>query len=70
MYSSMTGRISSLRLAIPKPGSADSQVIENHWRKRVRVEHTQDRANLPRAGFEDREDHRIPCASVLRLQTS
>jgi hypothetical protein len=34
------------------------------WRKRVRVEHTLDRANLPSAGFEDREDHRIPFASA------
>jgi integrase len=35
-----------------------------NWRKRVRVERTHDRANLPRAGFEDREDHRTPCASA------
>ncbi len=36
------------------------------WRKRVRVEHTHDTAKMPRAGFEDREDHRIPCASAPR----
>jgi hypothetical protein len=34
------------------------------WRKRVRVERTIDRTNLPIAGFEDREDHRTPFASV------
>jgi hypothetical protein len=34
------------------------------WRKRVRVEHTRDIAKMPLAGFEDREDHRIPFASV------
>src|SRR5437868_6213969 len=33
------------------------------WRKRVRVEHTLDTAKVPSAGFEDREDHRIPFAS-------
>jgi len=33
----------------------------------VRVEHTQDIAKMPRAGFEDREDHRIPCASAFSL---
>jgi len=31
----------------------------------VRVEHTLDTAKVPSAGFEDREDHRIPFASVL-----
>ena len=35
------------------------------WRKRVGVEPTGDRKNLPPAGFEDREDHRTPCASVM-----
>jgi hypothetical protein len=35
------------------------------WRKRVRVEHTHDTAKVPRAGFEDREGHRTPCASVV-----
>src|SRR5438045_5392050 len=34
------------------------------WRKRVRVEHTLDTAKVPSAGFEDREDHRIPFASA------
>ncbi len=37
--------------------------MEKHWRKRVRVEHTHDIAKMPRAGFEDREGHRTPCAS-------
>jgi len=35
------------------------------WRKRVRVEHTLDTAKVPSAGFEDRENHRIPFASAL-----
>ena len=35
------------------------------WRKRVRVEHTRDTSGAPRTGFEDREDHRTPCASAL-----
>src|SRR5437764_523741 len=39
---------------------------EEMWRKRVRVEHTLDTAKVPSAGFEDREDHRIPFASVLK----
>jgi len=34
------------------------------WRKRVRVEHTRDTSGAPRTGFEDREDHRTPCASA------
>ncbi len=33
----------------------------------MRVEHTQDTAKMPRAGFEDREGHRTPCASVQGL---
>src|SRR5581483_5509126 len=40
--------------------------VENNWRKRVRVERTGDGANPPPAGFEDREDHRTPCASVQK----
>src|SRR5579859_6876648 len=35
------------------------------WRKRVRVERTEDGQNPPPAGFEDRKGHRTPCASVL-----
>src|SRR5713226_7802817 len=38
------------------------------WRKRVGVEPTGDRKNLPPAGFEDREDHRTPCASALPVK--
>jgi trans-2,3-dihydro-3-hydroxyanthranilate isomerase len=34
----------------------------------VGVEPTSDRANLPPAGFEDREDHRTPCASTSSFQ--
>ena len=30
----------------------------------MRVERTRDTAKMPRAGFEDREDHRTPCASA------
>src|SRR5581483_2339714 len=40
------------------------------WRKRVRVERTGDGANPPPAGFEDREDHRTPFASVLWMSTA
>ena len=32
----------------------------------MRVERTEDRANLPPAGFEDREDHRTPFASAMQ----
>ncbi len=41
-----------------------AQYLTKNWRKRVRVERTHDLAKRPRAGFEDREDHRTPCASV------
>lgn len=34
------------------------------------VEPTNDRANLPPAGFEDREDHRTPCASEKQFLVS
>jgi hypothetical protein len=37
------------------------------WRKRVRVEHTLATTKITSAGFEDREDHRIPFASVVTL---
>src|SRR5581483_3289824 len=46
------------------PSGWDSR--RQKWRKRVRVERTGDGANPPPAGFEDREDHRTPCASVQK----
>ena len=39
--------------------------LSNIWRKRVRVERTGDGVDPPPAGFEDREVHRNPCASIL-----
>ena len=41
----------------------DPFVFQITWRKRVGVEPTEDGANPPPAGFEDRESHRTPCAS-------
>lgn len=35
----------------------------------MRVERTRDGANPPLAGFEDREDHRTPFASVKKFTT-
>ena len=42
--------------------------IDNVWRKRVGVEPTIHPAKGRIAGFEDREDHRTPCASVCLEQ--
>src|SRR5947209_19988831 len=57
----------SLRRTSALPGCCTNAtaVIEKNWRKRVRVELTLDGANPPSAGFEDREDHRTPCASMF-----
>src|SRR5581483_10713989 len=51
-------------------GEIPSAARKLKWRKRVRVERTGDGANPPPAGFEDREDHRTPFASVLWMSTA
>ena len=53
-------------LLLPFAASRSAKLLKKRkmWRKRVGVEPTIHPAKGRIAGFEDREDHRTPCASI------